>query len=405
MLNQIYKLQLCEYKNAEFDKLKNKKIAGTPNMTHRVKRLYLLCKILCVLGLGLPLLVKSGTVAFANLIMTPIENNIKSKFLRRAKNKLRSMPNLIKIGITGSYGKTTVKNILYEILSTKYKTVVSPASFNTPMGFAKTVNEHLQKDTQVLIMEMGARKIGDIDEMCDLLKPNHGIITSIGHCHIQSFKNIKNIIATKNELFENIPFDGNAITDGDSPLCGELYHPNKTNVHFAEAQFETKLLGKHNQKNILLCAEMARKLGVEENRIISAVKKIKPTPHRLELINLANGVKILDDSYNSNPESAKTALDVIAEMPGRKIIQTPGFVEQGVNNYSSHIKFGKQISTVADIVIIVGQLNKKSLKEGLKNFTGQVFYVDSREDAKKIYPRILRNGDILLIENDIPENY
>jgi UDP-N-acetylmuramoyl-tripeptide--D-alanyl-D-alanine ligase len=351
------------------------------------------------------------TVAFANLLLSPIEAAIKKKFLNKAADKLAKFPELIKIGITGSYGKTTVKNILAQILSSQYKVIASRESFNTPMGFARTVNDDLTDDAQILIMEMGARHIGDIKVMCGLLKPQHGIITGIGECHLETFGCIENVKKTKYELFEALPKDGIALD------YTQTFPPGPP----------SSLLGRHNGKNIALCAEFARRLGIKENNIKLAVKNLKPIPHRLELRESPNGVRIIDDGYNANPDGAKSALEVLLSFNGKKIVQTPGFAEQGNNAYKSNFEFGRQIAEVADTVIIMGTLNKQALLNGIeKGVTDnmqditasassprpncprnvlEIHFADDLEEAKKLYPRILRSGDTLLIENDLPENY
>jgi UDP-N-acetylmuramoyl-tripeptide--D-alanyl-D-alanine ligase len=249
--------------------------------------------------------------------------------------------------------------------------VASRDSFNTPMGFARTINEDIKPDTEILIMEMGARKRGDIREMCKLVKPQYGIITGIGPAHLETFKTIENIRKEKYVLAEYTETIDTAETKN----------------------YNTKLLGEHNQRNIALCMEIAKKLNVH------TLPDLKPIPHRLELIE-TNNIKILDDSYNSNPVSAKCALDVLRTFQGKKLVQTPGFVEQGTNQYQSNYNLGKQIAAVADKIIIVGQLNKKALLDGIDN-QKPTFFAQTREDAKQYYT----DFDILLIENDIPNNY
>jgi UDP-N-acetylmuramoyl-tripeptide--D-alanyl-D-alanine ligase len=388
----LYKLQLCGYKNRPFLKIAGKAARGAVKNTARIKRLRAAVILLCILGIGLPLLFLPRTVAAANTVMLPVENAIKRKWTKLAVKKLRQpqFAGLVKIGITGSYGKTTVKNILHVMLSSQYKVLSSPDSFNTPLGFAKTVNRHLTGGVQVLIMEMGARHRGDIAEMCRLLRPDHGIITAIGPCHLETFGDIETIKRTKYELFDAIPEGGIKIDAA------------------AETFYETKLLGRHNQRNIALCAEFARRFGITEDNIKSAVCNLKPVPHRLELIESTNGIKVLDDGYNSNPHGAECALEVLSAFNGRKAVQTPGFAEQGVDAYKLNFKFGVQIAAAADAVIIMGELNKASLYDGLMSAgypPEKIYFAAAVEDAKRIYPHILRTGDALLIENDLPENY
>ena len=359
--------------------------------TPRVKRLFFTYSVLCfvsafsilyflqvqylpILAVGLPILVL--VAAFVN---EPIEWCVRKSYLRKAKKKLFSPEynNLIRIGITGSYGKTTCKNILAQILSSKYKVVSSPASFNTPMGFCRTVLHELKPDTEVLIMEMGARRRGDIKTMCKLFKPQHGLLTAIGLAHLETFKTPENIRLEKMELI-------NAIPDGG-----------------------IKIIGDETKTNIEMCSEMSRGLGVSDAQIELAIKNLQPTPHRLELITGENGVKILDDSYNSNPNGAALALRELARVSGgkgKKVVLTPGMVELGSYQFEANKIFAEHIATVADVAIIVGETNKVALSTGLKDFK-EVYYVQTVEEAKKLFPKILSAGDTLLIENDLPDNF
>lgn len=406
MNNLLYKMQIAGYCAKKYWDLVPKELHGQVQFTARVKRLRFVAVLLCVLGLGLPCLCLGQTVAMANWLMRPYEKMVQGYFLRRAKRTLKQRTDLIKIGITGSYGKTSVKNILAQMLSVKYRVVASPASFNTPMGLARTVNENLRPDTQILIMEMGARRPGEIRELCEILQPQHGIITSIGACHLATFGDVSKVAQTKAELFASLPADGIAVSDGDNKFCRQLQHTHLTLVKAAEQpMIETELLGQHQQKNIQLAAALARALGVTDAEIRRVAKTLKPTPHRLERIVAPNGIIIFDDSYNANPASAESALDVIRAYPTRKVVQTPGFVEQGENTAAAHATFCAQLKAVADAVIVVGELNRKYFTQGLADWGGEVVYVENREAAKKIYPQWLKKGDILLIINDIPEQY
>ena len=401
----LYKMQLTGYVNREYWALVKKTTTGTANPTARLKRLRGMAWCLVVLGFGLPWLCLAHTVAFANRLMTPWEAANKRRYLRRAKRILRRRPDLIVIGITGSYGKTSVKNILAAILSTQYNVLSSPASFNTPQGFSRTVNEHLTRDTQVLIMEMGARHVGDIAEMCDLCHPRYGIITSIGECHLATFGDVATVAATKAELFAALPADGLAVTDGDNPWCRELAHPRLTLVSRATEHFATPLLGEHNQTNIALAVAVARELGISEDNLQTAIANLTPSDHRLQKIVAPNGIVILDDSYNANPTSAASALRVLATYTTRKVVQTPGFVEQGTNAATAHARLCEQIKTTADAVIVVGAVNRTYFTENLAGWQNPVFYVPTRDAAKNLYPTLLRAGDVLLLLNDLPENY
>ena len=402
----LYKMQLVGYQNQAYQKIVSQPTTGHAKMTARLRRLKFMTVLLCGLGIGLPVLCLPRTVVVANWLLYPWEKLVQNYWLRRAQKTLAKHVGLIKIGITGSYGKTSVKNILAAMLATKYRVVTSPASFNTPMGFARTVNQNLQPDSQVLIMEMGARRPGEIREMCRLLQPDHGIITSIGACHLATFGNLETVAKTKAELFDMLPSNGIAITDGDNPWCVKLKHPNLVLVKVAEQPlYQTELLGIHQQKNIQMAAVMARQMGISEKEIARVVANLTPVPHRLEKIIAPNGIIILDDSYNANPDSAAAALQVLNEYQTRKVVQPPGFVEQGNHTVDAHVNLCKQIKAVADAAIVVGKLNRAEFEKGLQGWGGKVVYVPNREAAKTYYAQLLTSGDVLLILNDLPENY
>jgi len=402
----LYKMQIAGYDQRKYWGLVWKATTGKVQATARVRRLRWVSYLLVILGLGLPWLCLAHTVACANWLLRPYEKGVQRYFLKCAQKKLRGRPDLIKIGVTGCYGKTSVKNILAQLLSVKYRVVASPASFNTPMGLARTVNEHLQDDTQVLIMEMGARRSGEIRELAQILQPRYAVITSIGACHLETFGDIAAVARTKAEVLADLSNDGLAVTDGDNPWCQKLMHANLVQVKTADvSEIPTNLLGAHQQKNLQMAAVIARALGVDEDAMREVAQNLQPTPHRLEKIIAPNGIIIFDDSYNANPVSAQSALAVISAYQTRKVVQTPGFVEQGANTEQAHAEFCAQLKSVADAVIVVGELNRKYFEQGLAGWTGDVVYVPDREAAKKIYPQWLTKGDILLIVNDLPEQY
>jgi UDP-N-acetylmuramoyl-tripeptide--D-alanyl-D-alanine ligase len=381
---------------------------------------------------------------FCSYILYPYEALVHQHYLRKATKKMMQpeFSNLIRIGITGSWGKTSCKNILKVMLSEKYKVVASPASYNTPMGLAKTINNLLSPDDEIIVMEMGARYVYDIRDLARIFKPHHGIMTAIGAQHVDTFKSLDNVKKGKSELLKALPIDsGIAVTNGDNERCREVYHEIGHKNKFLSAlekdkdteawvedisitqdgcqfklcfrnqqpvQCQTMLLGLHNIENILMCAVMANKLGVSAEQIANAVSKLKSTAHRLELIKADNGVLILDDSYNASPGGTRAALDVLALFKGKKVIMTPGMVELGTKEAEENFRFGNSMAAVADKVIIVNEINKTAIYDGLLSggFKKEDIYtVPTLDEAKKIYADILSPGDVLLIENDLPDNY
>lgn len=369
----------------------------------------------------------------AHFVICPLEEFIKWCYIQRARKKLLKK-NVIKIGITGSYGKTSTKNILTELLEKEYKVCTTPLSYNTEMGITKTILESLD-DHDVFIAEMGARKKGDIKVLTDIVKPDYGIITTVGKQHIESFKTLSVIEDTKFELAENVSHDGAMVFNGDSPSGVRLFKRCKTNKYlvcdkrgFAYAQNEkitsegcefelvldgqiikmkTALLGKCNIDNIVCACAMARLLGISDEDMISAVKKLKPISHRLEIIK-NDYCTILDDSYNSNLVGAKEALNVLSHFEGQKIVITPGFVEMGEAGSMSNFALGASVADVADYIVIMNEINKNYLFSGAisHNFDkNKIFFCSTREKQKEIINLISTKGCVILFENDLPDNF
>ena len=389
--------------------------------------------LLILLNYAILLIFAPFLLIFCHFLLIPVEILIKKIYFNKAKNKLKKHA-LIKIGITGSYGKTSTKQILAQILEKEYKVCVSPKNFNTPMGLTKTILENLD-DHDVLIAEMGARNKGDIEVLTKMIKPSYGIITTIGPAHIESFKNLQTIEQTKYELAQNLGEDGIMIFNGDNKSGKRLYsfyqgekyltcdeegfaYARNIEVSGEGSTFDmvidnktltcsTPLLGKCNINNIVTAATLAYILGIKDEDIVSAIKMLKPTAHRLELIK-ANNLTIIDDSYNSNLTGASEALNVLAKFSGNKIVITPGFVEMGHEQSQANFKLGYMIADVADFLIIMNETNKNDIFSGAisHNFEkNNIFYANSRKQQKEILSVITTAGSVVLFENDLPDNY
>lgn len=378
-------------------------------------------------------------VSLAHFITWPFETLNNRRYIIRAKKKLQKYPTLIKIGITGSVGKTSNKFILNSLLSEKYDVCITPHSFNTPMGLTRVVLDYLKPNHDVLITEMGAKQVGDIKFLCDMIQPTYGILTSVGSQHLTTFGTLENIAKTKNELIKSLPKDkGVAIFNGDNepsmPLyekceCKKILVSIKDAACFVHAEnvkatdkgttfklcigdqsinCKTKLLGLHNLQNILMCCALAYELGLTLEQLKLGIAKIEPINHRLEL-KKENGLIILDDSFNSSVEGSKSALDVLKLFDsGKKIVVTPGLVELGSYEHEANYNFGKQLAEVCDYVIIVNQVNKQQISDGLKDAgfdETKIIYALSLLDAKLKIKDLAEKGDVILFENDLPDNY
>ena len=404
--------------------------------TKKIKRLYFLSFIL----IAVLSFYKFSFCLFPIVtLLCPIISNfiniydkIKNKlFIDKARKKLKSYKTKI-IAITGSNGKTSVKNILKEIISTQRKTQATPASYNTPLGISKFINEHLERDCEFLILEYGARHKNDIKKLCKLFGADYGIVTTISPQHLETFKNIENIMQAKNQLpiyLQNKP----CVFNIDNIYCKRMFdlkHGNKistsiyspANVHTknfkinnCQIRFDlilndtihtikTNLLGKHNISNICLATALSLELSISIENIISAIENLQPTEHRLSLIKTY--INILDDSYNCSPTSAKEALWVLKNFSGKKMIATPGIIECGKEAYSINYNLGKEMS-FCNWCIIVGEHNKKAILDGLKsqNYnTKNIILANTLDDAKRYFSK-LKDNDTLLLLNDLPDDY
>ena len=377
-------------------------------------------------------------IAFCGLIAWGLEKLISEYYFRSARSKLLKQKELIRIGITGSYGKTSVKHILGTILAEKYLVLVTPKSFNTPMGVARTIRERLQPSHQIFVSEMGARHVGDIKELCRLVRPTIGIITSVGPQHLDTFRTVERVASTKYELINALPNIGQAFFADDQAICRQLYAKTekpKTMVSLqaedADAwceniavssegstftlclgkerlQCQTRLLGEHNITNILMAAAVAKHLGLTENQITRGIKRLEPIPSRMELIRNPNSYTIINDGFNTNPVSARAALAVLKQFPQRRIIITPGMVELGTEERAFNKAFGKEIAAAADIAIIIGKKRVQPIIDGLREagFALEAIYqVASLEESTAVLQQLVQKEDTVLYENDLPDNY
>lgn len=370
-------------------------------------------------------------------INIPVEKLVYLYYFNKAKTKLRNMPNLKMIGITGSYGKTSSKNILSDILNIKYTALATPQNFNTNYGLMITINNHLDKFTEVFIAEMGAYKKGEIQELCDFVHPKYGILTKIGTAHLESFGSQENIQNGKFELIESLPHDGVGILNGDDPLqvsyklkndCQikwigienkdvdvradniKVTHEGTTfNAVFKndkkKYEFETKLLGHANVYNILAAIALGFELGITIFELQKAVKRVKPIEHRLELKKYVD-INIIDDAYNSNPVGSKMAVDVLGMMPGKKIIVTPGMIELGDRQYDLNREFGRAIARACDEVILVGKIQTKPIQDGLeeeKYDNKKIHIVNDVKQAFTLMQKLKESDTYVLLENDLPD--
>jgi UDP-N-acetylmuramoyl-tripeptide--D-alanyl-D-alanine ligase len=394
--------------------------------------------------LGLLLLgqILALNLILANLFLYPLDVLTREKYISSAREKLKSIDPVV-IGITGSYGKTSTKQILFQMLSEKYDVLSTPKSFNTLMGICKVINESLEAKHRYFIVEMGTYKKGEIKTICELVKPQIGILTAVGPQHLERFHTLENIAQAKFELIEALPQNGVAVFNYDNTFCRQLAckthvktlgygleHPDDVDI-FAQkisvdshgTKFEVvyaaypprmvrmQLLGRHNVSNALGATLVALECGLTLEQASHTLAVIPPVEHRLQLTRTPQGITILDNAYSSNPVSAQLSFEVFKalECSGKKILVTPGFAELGKEQEEAHFILGQKAAEVSDLVFLIGDDQRVSpIVKGLldRGFPQDQIHVHaSLNDARKEMTELTEYGDLILLENDLPDVY
>ncbi len=375
-------------------------------------------------------------IILSDTINAPIEKAVRNYYINDAK-KILSASNADVIGVTGSFGKTSVKYYLNTLLNSAFDTLMTPESYNTPMGVVITIRNKLTARHKHFICEMGARRVGDIKEICDIVHPDMGIITSVGPQHLETFGDINAVIGTKFELADALK-DGSplfvnldneyirktvdkykntrrVITYGGLPEADYRFETVSVSSRGTEFKviskdfthtYQTKLIGEHNVLNITGAIAVASTLGIKPEKLALAVRRLECVPHRLELTDNGSAI-IIDDAYNSNPTGAKAALDALSLFEEYKVLVTPGMVELGDKQYELNREFGRQAAEVCDYIILVGRAQAEPILDGMGTFPKEKYYVaENINDAiSHAYGLVTDTKKVILLENDLPDNY
>ncbi len=390
-----------------------------------------------------------------NMVLQPFEDAIQAKYWKEAHNIVLDMQPKV-IGITGSYGKTSIKHILGHILKTQAPTLITPGSVNTPMGITRVIREELEPRHEYLVVEMGAYGPGSIERLCKLTPPDMGIISTIGHAHYERFKSLDTVAKAKFELAEAVMRKGGKtvihertlrfnhvqkmkvqnpesfIVCGDSPDVAAKKNQEGTYITPEDMQIDiiaqkkdglevevtykgeshslaVPIYGVHHGYNIALAFAVALELGIDPQDVQDALRSMPQIRHRLEVNKQADGTTLIDDAYNSNPIGFQSALGILGVLgkKGRKILITPGMVELGATHDEIHEKMGAAAAETCDIVIVV---NGERIPTFIKGFNDSGVGKNLKEfpsfaEAQSWYIQNKQAGDVVLIENDLPDMY
>lgn len=375
-------------------------------------------------------------VFVSSWLIQPLEKQIAQHYQRQAKSMLSALPHLLIIGISGSYGKTSTKNILYHLINDTFTTLKTPHSYNNPMGITKTIRTLLQPIHEVFLCEMGADHVHDIEELMEFVHPSMSIVTSIGPQHLQTFHTMINIQKEKMQMVEKLPKDGVGFlnmdedwivnyplknscrivwygTNKDADYCLHRIRYHRDNTSFfvryqeKDIRFQTKLLGEHNLLNICGAIAIAHTLGISWEILQKKVELLPFVEHRLEKKVWKDHI-VLDDAYNSNPIGARYAFDVLKQMQGQRIVITPGCIDLGDMQDEENEKLGSYVTQCADDIILVGEEQTKAYYKGIKKMhfsLNHVYIAKDFEQALHIYDEIKTRGSIVLFENDLPDAF
>lgn len=379
-------------------------------------------------------------------IIKPIEIYQKNKIINQAKKKLNLLKNLKIIGITGSYGKTTMKEVLSEILGIKFNVVSTFENQNTPIGIARKILKDVDDSTEVFIVEMGEYVKGDVEKICKLTPPDISIITGINEAHLERYLTMENAISTKFEIVENMNKGGLILLNADDELTLKNYkrfikdkkiewftssqsslsnfrvessqlNTSQLGLNFTlkdldfdrEISFKTGFLAEYVIGNVIAGLIIGKSLGMNENEIKLGVSKIKPVEHRLEPSLLDSDIILIDDTYNGNSNGIKEGLKLLSKFSGRrKVYVTPGLVETGELTRDIHLEIGKDLAGIADLVVLTRNSVTPFIEEGLlkSGFKKEnIIWFNSSKETYSNLRSFINHGDVVLMQNDWSDNY
>ena len=389
-------------------------------------------------------------LVLGNVLMQLLESGLRRRYLRRAATVLATLQPKI-IGITGSYGKTTTKSFLSDILSLRYQTYATPQSYNTLMGITLAINRDLTDDyrTEYFISEMGAYVEGEIARICQLTPPDIAIITEIGPQHLERFGSLGNVKNAKYEIIKNLPPDGVAVFNWDNVYIREMIaqgypatlltvsgaltreqasedkvtwiatdiHESLTGLSFTAthcltgetAQIATQIIGEHNVTNLLLCIATAFHEGIPLRDIALRIRSLQPAESRLVRETTAAGITIINDAYSANPKGVISALKVLGlHQTGARLLITPGMVELGDLQDQENHKLGLLATNYATDIILIGSAQTKAICAAIQSTSfdpSRLHIVETLKESVDWYQQNLRSGDTVLFLNDLPDTY
>jgi UDP-N-acetylmuramoyl-tripeptide--D-alanyl-D-alanine ligase len=362
-------------------------------------------------------------IFLAYFISVFIEKMLFNGYKKQAMKKIASKKEMKIVGITASYGKTSIKNYITHLLQAKYKTYGTPRSVNTLGGVMIDINNDLPDDTEVYVVEMGARGEGDIGEISTFVNPHYVIVGRIGPAHIEYFKTLENIRNTKMEILKTsrlekawvhesamVKPEGNVHTFGTKEhldVRDNVPPPqfviedvkatlDETSFTLNGVRYSASILGAFNAMNLAAAVLVAKELGLSDEQIQAQLSTLEPVAHRLQRID-AGGKVILDDSFNGNIDGMMAAFDLATTYEGRKVVITPGLVEV---DDELNIQVAKRANEVFDLVVVTGDLNYNIFRDHVES--DKLHKLASKAQMEQMLVEQTREGDLVIFANDAP---
>jgi len=377
--------------------------------TGRVKRFFATLYLFALFMLfALKIYTLFVPLALAFVVSLMIEKMLFEGYRRRAEEKIESMGDMIVIGVTASYGKTSIKNFVAHLLANNYQVYATPRSVNTLGGIIKDINEDLPSDTEVYVVEMGAREQGDIADITKLVNPHYAIVGKIGPAHIEYFRTLENIRNTKMEIIQSKRLKEAWIDQSAKIKTTEHIHMFGQDIQDIQAtlkdtsftldgvRYSANILGAFNAMNMVATIRVAQALGVDEATLKKALNSLEPVVHRLQRID-AGGKVILDDSFNGNIDGMLASFELASTYSGRKVVITPGLVEV---DDDLNIQVAQRANEVFDLVIVTGDLNYALFQKHID--PDKLKKLASKDQMKEMLVTETLAGDLILFANDAP---
>lgn len=385
-------------------------------------------------------------LSVAVAVLTPLDYIVKRLVVARAKRRLAQYPSLTIIGITGSYGKTTTKEMVAAALGEQYTVVKTTGNQNTPLGLSRLITKQLTKETDILLVEMGAYGPGDIAQLCAIARPHISIVTGVNEAHLERFGSLETTLETKFEIVRHAHPDAFVVLNADDErvrsAAQKYVQPSQTvgwygaNGHvlgacrITEQTFDekslqqaahvhcgahdlgtvrTKLLGNYAWGVIAAACTVALHLQTVPERMKRGIMQLEPLEHRLQPISGASGITIIDDSYNGNPAGVRAAIAVLQRFHNRRTLYvTPGLVEMGTRSEQVHEELGRELAPAADVVIVIQTSVSNALVKGLRAggmAEENIVVCKTAPAAHRRVQTMTNPGDVILFQNDWPDNY